>query len=162
MDVIVYRSLLTSDADAVFAVAREGWQFAYATIFDPVFIDQFVRTNYASERLGELVSLVEANQMFFDMALDADQISGFCNIGVTARSAQLFRIFLRPAYIRRGIGNTLLERGERFVWTHGFASYCCFVHKDNELGKRFFLRHGFRHRPESDQNNEWYMDKQLT
>jgi len=162
MDAIVYRSLQTSDADAVFAVAHEAWQFSYATIFDPAFIDQFVRTNYAPERLRELVSLVEANQLFFDVALDADQVIGFCNIGMSARGAQLFRIYLRPAYIGDGIGRTLLERGERFVQTRGLSSYCCFVHKDNELGKRFYLRRGFRHRPESDQNEEWYMEKQLT
>jgi ribosomal protein S18 acetylase RimI-like enzyme len=162
MDAIVYRSLQTSDVDAVFAVAREAWQFTYATIFDPAFVDQFVRTNYAPERLCALVPLVEAHQMFFDVALDADQIIGFCNIGMTARGAELFRIYLRPAYIGRRIGSTLLERGEGFLQTRGFPTYYCFVHKDNELGKRFYLRHGFRHRPESDQNEEWYMEKQLT
>ena len=162
MDPIVSRSLLASDADAVFAVAHEGWQFTYAAIFEPAFIDQFVCTNYAPERLRELVPLVEAKEIFFDVALDADQIIGFCNIGTTAQGAQLFRIYLRPAYIGRGVGTTLLERGERFVRTRGFTSYCCFVHKDNELGKRFYLRHGFRHRPESDQSEEWYMEKQLS
>jgi hypothetical protein len=111
MDAIVYRSLQTSDVDAVFAVARDAWQFTYATIFDPAFIDQFVRTNYAPERLRALVPLVEAHQMFFDVALDADQIIGFCNIGMTARGAKLFRIYLRLPYIGRGIGSTLLERG---------------------------------------------------
>jgi ribosomal protein S18 acetylase RimI-like enzyme len=162
MDAIVYRSLQTSDAEAVFAVAREAWQFTYAAIFDPAFIDQFVRTNYAPERLRALVPLVEAKQMFFDVALDADRIMGFCNIGMTARGAELFRIYLRPAYIGRGSGSTLLERGEGFVRTRGFQAYYCFVHKDNELGKRFYLRHGFHHCPESDQHDEWYMEKQLT
>ena len=80
MDAIVYRSLQTSDVDAVFAVAREAWQFTYATIFDPAFIDQFVRTHYAPERLRALVPLVEAHQMFFEVALDADQRIGFCHI----------------------------------------------------------------------------------
>jgi ribosomal protein S18 acetylase RimI-like enzyme len=162
MDAIVYRSLQTSDVDAVCAVAREAWQFTYATLFDPAFIDQFVRTHYAPERLRALVPLVEAHQMFFDVALDADQIIGFCNIGMTARGAELFRIYLRPAYIGRGIGSTLLERGEGFLRTRAFPTYYCFVHKDNALGKRFYLRHGFRHRPESDQNDEWYMEKPLT
>jgi ribosomal protein S18 acetylase RimI-like enzyme len=162
MDAMVYRSLRTSDVDAVLAVTREAWQFTYATIFDAAFIDQFARTNYAPERLRALVPLVEAHQMFFEVALDADRIIGFCNIGMTARGAELFRIYLRPAYIGRGIGSTLLERGEGFMRTCEFPTYYCFVHKDNELGKRFYLRHGFRHRPESDQNDEWYMEKQLT
>ena len=29
MDTIIYRSLQTSDADAVFAVAHQAWQFTY-------------------------------------------------------------------------------------------------------------------------------------
>ena len=161
MEAIVYRALQTSDADAVFAVAREAWQFTYATIFDPAFIEQFVRTHYAPERLRALVPLVEARQMFFAVALDADQRIGFCHIGKTPRGSELFRIYLRPAYIGRGIGSTLLERGEGFLRTRGFPTYYCFVHKDNELGKRFYLRHGFRHRPESDQTDEWYMERQL-
>ena len=162
MDAMVYRSLQTSDVEAVLAIAREAWQFTYATIFDPAFIDQFVRTHYAPERLRALVPLVEAHQLFFAVALDAEQRIGFCHIGPTARGAELFRIYLRPAYIGRGIGSTLLERGEEFLRTRGFPTYYCFVHKANELGKRFYLRHGFRHRPESDQNDEWYMEKRLT
>ena len=162
MNAIIYRPLQTSDADAVFSVAREAWQFTYATIFDSAFIDQFVGTNYAPERLRELIPLLEAKQLFFDVALDADQLIGFCNIGTSAHGAQLFRIYVRPAYIGDGIGSSLLERGEQFIQTRGLSSYCCFVHEGNELGKRFYLRRGFRHRPESDQNDEWYMEKQLT
>jgi len=29
-----YRSLQANDAEAVFAVAREAWQFTYTTVFD--------------------------------------------------------------------------------------------------------------------------------
>jgi ribosomal protein S18 acetylase RimI-like enzyme len=162
MDAIVYRSLQTSDGEAVFAVAREAWQFTYARIFDTAFIDQFVRTHYAPERLRALVPLVETHQLFFEVALAADQLIGFCHMGPAARGAELFRIYLRPASIGCGIGSALLERGERFLRTQGFPTYSCFVHKDNELGKRFYLRHGFRHRPESDQHDEWYMEKPLT
>lgn len=162
MDVISYRSLQSNDADAVFTVAREAWLFTYANIFDLAFIDQFTCTNYASEHLRALVPLVEANRIFFDLALDAEQIIGFCNIGVAARGAQLFRMYLRPAYIGHGIGSTLLERGEGFIRDRGFTTYCCFVHKDNGLGKRFYLRRGFQHRQQSDQDDEWFMEKQLT
>jgi len=135
---------------------------AYATNFDPAFIDQFVRTNYAPDRLSALLLLVAAQHMFFDVALDGGRIIGFCNIGATGRGAELFRIYLRPAFIGTGVGSGLLERGEHFVRTRGFPSYYCFVHKDNELGKRFYLRQGFRHLPGSDQDDEWYMEKTLS
>jgi hypothetical protein len=60
MSEIRYRALRAQDVDAVFEAAREAWQFTYATIFDATFIDQFVRTHYAPERLSALVPLVVA------------------------------------------------------------------------------------------------------
>ena len=162
MSSISYRALRTEDAEAVFDAAWEAWRFTYATIFDPVFVDQFVRTNYAPDRLRALVPAVAAQQMFFDVALDGDRIIGFCHIGVTPRGAELFRIYLRPAYIGMGVGSRLLERGEHLLRTQRVSSYHCFVHKDNELGKRFYLRQGFRHVPGSDRDDEWYMEKVLS
>jgi hypothetical protein len=96
MSSISYRPLQAEDVDAVFDAAWEAWRFTYATIFDAVFVDQFVRTNYAPDRLRTLVPAVAAQQMFFDLALEGDHIVGFCHIGVTPRGAELFRIYLTP------------------------------------------------------------------
>jgi hypothetical protein len=57
---ISYRSLRAEDVDAVFDAAREAWQFTYTTILDAVFIEQFVRTNYAPNRLSAPVPLIAA------------------------------------------------------------------------------------------------------
>jgi ribosomal protein S18 acetylase RimI-like enzyme len=157
---ISYRPLGAEDAEAVFDAAWEAWRFTYATIFDTVFVDQFVRTNYAPDRLRALVPAVAAQHMFFDVALDEDHVVGFCHIGVTPRGAELFRIYLRP--IGMGVGSGLLERGEHFLRTRRVSSYHCFVHKDNELGKRFYLRQGFRHVRAADRDDERYMEKVLS
>src|SRR5262245_5863736 len=163
MTAICYRALCADDVDAVFETARVAWQFTYATIFDPAFIDQFVRTHYAPDRLQSLVALVAAQRMFFDVALDGDQVIGFCNLGPTPRGgAELFRIYLRPVYIGTGVGSRLLERGQEFLRARGFAAYHCFVHRNNEIGKRFYLRRGFRHISTSDRDDEWYMEKTLS
>ena len=37
----------------------------------------------------------------------------------------------------------------------------CYVHAKNEQGKRFYMRHGFHRQPERDEDDEWYMDKNL-
>ena len=98
MSPISYRALRADDVDGVFDAARVAWQFTYATIFDPAFIDHFVRRHYAPDRLGSLVPLVAARRMFFDVAVDGEQIIGFCNVGPTPRGgAELFRIYLRPS-----------------------------------------------------------------
>jgi GNAT superfamily N-acetyltransferase len=121
-----------------------------------VFVDQFVRTNYAPDRLRALVPAVAAQHMFFDVALDEDHVVA----SATSGGAELFRIYLRPTYI--GMGSGLLERGEHFLRTRRVSSYHCFVHKDNELGKRFYLRQGFRHVRAADQDDECYMEKVLS
>ena len=162
MNTITYRPFASTDGDAVFAVAQAAWQFTYATIFDATFIEQFVRTNYAADRLNALAPLVAAQQIFFDVAVDGEEIIGFCNIGLTPQGAQLFRIYLHPTAIGQGTGATLLQRGEQFIRTHSRVTYFCFVHSRNELGKRFYERQGFQHRVELDQEEEWYMEKQLT
>lgn len=161
MSTIHYRSFEASDAEGVFATAKEAWHFTYANIFDTAFIDSFVQANYAPERLVRLVPQIEAGQMFFQVALDSSTVIGFCHIGITQPGAELFRLYLRPAYIGRGIGHTLLQNGETFLRSRGYSSYSCFVHKDNERGKQFYLRHGFQHRSEYDHDDEWYMEKRL-
>lgn len=161
MNSITYRPFSSTDGDAVFAVAQAAWQFTYAAIFDPVFIDQFVRTNYAPDRLNALAPLVTAQKIFFDVAVDGEQIIGFCNIALTPQGAQLFRIYLHPSAIGQGIGVNLLQRGEQFIRSHGLSTYFCFVHSRNELGKRFYARQGFQHRAALDKEDEWYMEKQL-
>jgi hypothetical protein len=86
MSSIGYRPLRAEDAEAVFDAAWEAWRFTYATIFDPGFVDQFLQTNYAPDRLRALVPVVAAQHMFFDVALDGDRVIGFCHIGVTPRA----------------------------------------------------------------------------
>jgi hypothetical protein len=55
----------------------------------------------------------------------------------------------------------LLQQGEAFVLAHGLDSYFCFVHQYNEVGKRFYLRRGFRHVAAQDREKEWYLEKSL-
>ena len=64
-------------------------------------------------------------------------------------------------YIGQGIGQGLLEPGEKFLLEHGINAYFCFVHKDNDIGQRFYSRSGFQRIPEKDQDDEWYLEKKL-
>jgi ribosomal protein S18 acetylase RimI-like enzyme len=159
----IYRSFSEADAPGVHDVALESWRHTYRTIFDSAFIENFVHNNYAPERLINLVTRIQNGEMFFDVALVDSQIVGFCHIGIIPdQRAQLFRIYLSPSYIGQGIGRKLLQLGEPFIIAKGLNSYFCFVHKENELGKAFYLRNGFQHVPEKDNDDEWYIEKSLT
>lgn len=159
---VVIRPIRESDAPSIRAVALEAWQYTYRKIFDQQFIENFVNQNYAPQAILPLLSGIQAGSMFFDVAEYSSKVIGFCNIGITKYGAELYRIYLLPTFIGQGIGRRFLERGEAFVVEHGIDSYSCFVHKNNEIGKRFYLASGFNHISAKDQDDEWFMEKNLS
>lgn len=158
---IALRPLRAGDAEAVREVAREGWLSAYRRLFDEAYIQAFIERSYPLEHLRSLPVRVDAGRVFFHVAMDDDTIIGFCHVGLGDEGAQLYRIYLRPDHIGRGIGAALLGAAEDWLRERGIGAYHCFVFRDNELGKRFYLRQGFVHRPERDERDEWYMEKEL-
>ena len=160
-DVIIH-PMTEVDAPNIHAVALESWRHTYRTIFDQQFIENFVNKNYAAEAIVSLLPRIQSGSMFFYIAEYGSKIIGFCNIGINNKSAELYRIYLLPAYIGQGVGQKLLELGEAFVIEHGINSYFCFVHKNNEIGKRFYLNSSFKHIPEKDKDEEWCMEKRLS
>jgi ribosomal protein S18 acetylase RimI-like enzyme len=142
-------------------VALEAWQHTYRDIFDPQFIEHFVNRNYAPEAIASLFPRLHSGTMCFYVAEHKSKVIGFCNIGFGQQIAELYRIYLLPAYIGQGVGRKLLESGENFLLEHGMNIYFCFVHKDNEIGKRFYVRAGFQHVAQKDHSDEWYMEKRI-
>jgi ribosomal protein S18 acetylase RimI-like enzyme len=161
MPAITYRSFLAADAQTVQAVAREAWRHAYPHLFSPRVIDDYIDTHYAPEALRALVPDLESGKEFFQVAVDGAQIIGFCHMGLTDRGAQLFRIYLRPGYLRQGIGRHLLELGEAFLRARGVERYFCYVNKGNRVGQQFYDRQGFRRLPEEDLADSYCMEKLL-
>jgi len=158
---VVYRALQVADLEQVHQVALKAWHWTYQHIFDDEFITQFIDTHYAPQRLRQQLVQVEQNQVFFEVATVENQIVGFCNLGRTQHAARLFRIYLLPEHIGRGIGRTLLHRGEAWLRAQGIFEYGCYVHQGNTVGQQFYLREGFQRQPEHDHDDEWYMQKKL-
>lgn len=155
------RSIVESDAKGIYETALAGWHYTYKDIFPPKFIDNFVERNYAPEVSLRLLPRVEAGDQFFHVAVQETSVVGFCNITNMTEGMELRRIYLRPEFIGQGIGQALLDEGETFIRAKGIDRYFCFVHQDNELGKRFYAKNGFVHQPQHDQDDEWYMKKQI-
>jgi diamine N-acetyltransferase len=161
MAVITYRSFVAADAETVQAIAREAWHHAYPHLFTPRVIDDYIDEHYAPEQLRALVPELESGRQFFQVAVDDEQVIGFCHLGLTDRGAQLFRIYLRPPYVGQGVGRRLLELGEAFLRARGVERYFCYVNKGNLVGQRFYDRQGFRHLAEEDLWDCYYMEKLL-
>ena len=159
---VAIRPIRESDALAIYTVALEAWRYTYRTIFDQQFIENFVNRNYAPEAILSLFPRIQSSSMFFHVAEYESKVIGFCHIGINQQSAELYRIYLLPAFIVQGIGQRFLELGEAFIVEHGIDSYSCFVHKNNEIGKGFYLHSGFKHISEKDKEDEWFMEKRLS
>jgi GNAT superfamily N-acetyltransferase len=158
---IVLRALQETDVQAVYDVALAAWHSTYKNIYPTEFINTFVQTNYAPAGLLRLIPRIQAGDQFFHVALVQARVVGFCHIATTRHGMELLRIYLRPSYIGQGIGRALLHQGEAFIKAQGSSTYCCFVHKENDLGKNFYVRNGFTHMIEKDGEEEWYMEKRL-
>lgn len=158
---IRYRPLEDGDFPGIYHVALEAWRFTYRDMYDREYIEAFVKKNYTRERLAGLMHQVRSGANSFDVALSDGKIVGYCHIGLPSRGAQMYSLYVLPTFIGRGVGWGLLQRGEAFVKSHGHRMYHCFVHRDNELAKRFYLRQGFQHVVALDEPEDWYLEKAL-
>ena len=148
------------DVDQIRSVAVESWHATYKDIFPREFIDRFVAGAYAPHNLR--ASLHDPGSVFL-VARDAGRVVAFCHVGLGPDGTQLFRIYAHPRYWGSGIGARLLKELETILVARSIASYFCYVHARNEVGKRFYFKMGFRHDASKDKEagDEWYMYKAL-
>ena len=141
---IKYRQLCKSDFDKIYIVALEAWNYTYKDIFTPAYIKNYIDKFYAKEVMEKQFPLVEKGEMFFEVAEKNGNIIGFCNIELKSDDkAELLRIYLKPSYIGKGIGKKLLLHGEEFLISKNVKKIYCYAHKENKLGRQFYLNNGF-------------------
>lgn len=110
---VAFRPITESDAAGIQSVALEAWRHTYAAIFDSLFIEEFVRKNYAPETTVSLLPLVRSGEIFFEVAVRESAVVGFCNIRLIGPAAQLQRFYLRNGFRR------VAERDREDEWHMG-------------------------------------------
>ena len=150
-----------SDIEGVQAVAAAGWRAAYRHVFSEEFIAATLADWYSRERLLESVRNPNG---YFLVARQNGRVVGYAQVWDGRRGAELTRLYVLPDFWRQGIGAVLLAAGEAWLVERGHRSYFCYVEAHNEVGKSFYLNHGFVHLAERDEHeemDEWYMWKDL-
>jgi GNAT superfamily N-acetyltransferase len=147
-----------ADIAGIQLTAAESWRAAYAGIFTPDFIEAFIGRAYSTESLRRVI---HSTQSVFVVARDEGMVMGFCHAGFAPRNAELYRIYLRPAYWGSGTGERLLAQTEAWLREEGYSGYGCFVHSRNAIGRKFYERQHFRRMPEYDHDEDLYMWKEL-
>ena len=158
----VFRTLMEGDFDAVLAVALRAWHFTYHEIYGHDYIEKFVREHYGSGRLSQLMNGIRRGTTFFEVAFEGATVLGFCSAGLQREGVVLNRLYLDPDRLGRGVATKFLKRLEEFVRGHGYKKYHCYVHQGNELGIRFYQKHGFTRKRLQTRANDWYMEKKLS
>jgi ribosomal protein S18 acetylase RimI-like enzyme len=137
------RDAKPDDAERIAEIARLSWTDTYRDIFEPAFIDDFLRRNYAVTDLAAGAErAAAADDRHFLVAERDGQVVAFAQYGVGPRGPELFRIYADPAHYGAGAGHALLEELHRRLEGRVDA-YVLDVHSRNARGRAFYERHGF-------------------
>ena len=155
------------DIPALQAAATATWLATYGEYLSASFIEDFLARAYSETEL--LAQIANAKSHFLVVRCH-DELIGYGQVGpkMTRRDdapvapADLYRLYLLPAWQRKGIGSLLLAELEGCLRSQGYPLYGAYVHERNDPAKAFYARQGFVHKPECDIHDEWYMVKQLS
>ena len=167
------RDMKKEDLIAVLNLAMESWKYTYKDIFSESFIEAYVTKAYKSESLLKILEYTRNGYSSFLVLeeLEKKALIGFAQIGYdnywkTGKKElpiRLFRIYLQPEVLGKGLGKLLLEKAEAFVRQEGQKKYIVGCHEKNTIGLRFYEKMGFSAiTKESDTEGELYFIKYLS
>ena len=161
-----------ADAAQVAAVQREGWFAAYEGIIPAEIIDRVtapddgarVRQSFRTRPWQRMLVAVAPDQEDADRK-DADQegasIVGYASFGPETdvlsapwphplttegkdgKVAELYALYVRPAWWSTGTGRALMERVLAWTSGTGYLFITLWVLRDNRRARRFYERAGF-------------------
>jgi ribosomal protein S18 acetylase RimI-like enzyme len=164
---VIIRAAQPEDAEAIRRVAEAAWHATYRSVYSESYINDFIANAYAIERLqSQIASVQQDGRSVFDVAEIGDKpdhaVVGFLLMRPDRNHVPtVWRFYVSPKHQRHGIGTALLARLENHLRAYHETRYMLGVQKDNEIGKAFYLKHGFVHVAERDFEDEWWMEKML-
>ena len=168
---VMIRAGTPADAAQVATVQREGWFAAYEHIIAPEIIDRVtcpdggarVRQTFRTRPWQRMLVAVAADQPspLPPGAVPAPGIVGYASFGpetdvlsaswphpLTAAGqdgsvAELYALYVRPAWWSTGTGRALMQRVLARTSRAGYRSATLWVLRDNRRARRFYERAGF-------------------
>ncbi len=163
---VTVRAGTPADAVQVAAVQREGWFAAYQGIIAPEIIDRVtapdggarVRQSFRTRPWQRMVVAVAAGRQ--PTGQPGPGIVGYASFGpetdVSApwphplsaagedgSVAELYALYVRPAWWSTGTGRSLMARVLARTSEAGYRSVALWVLRDNQRARRFYERAGF-------------------
>lgn len=139
---ITVREAVAADAPGVARIGHAALPKTFAAIIrDPVVVESIVGQSYAEDALAASIERCARDETAcFLIAEDAGRIVGFLHYDELGDEPELHRIYLDPAYLRRGIGTALMDELHRRLGPG--AHYVLMVVEANEPAVSFYRRHG--------------------
>jgi ribosomal-protein-alanine N-acetyltransferase len=140
---VTVRDARPDDAARIAEVAEASWRETYRDIFEPAFIDDFLRRSYSTDQLAREATWTadHAEAQFLVAERDGD-IVGYLGFGEGPRGPELFRVYAHPVAYGTGVGGALLDELHRRI-DGRVDAYVLDVHSRNERGRAFYDRRGF-------------------
>ena len=150
-----FRQIERKDFSDVRNLALKGWYFAYSHIKKES-LKKLVDKYYSHESLERAIKYIEEGAEFFVLAFEKEKLIGFCHVGLKENGdGEIYRLYIEPELIGKGLGKKLLVLGENFLKSKGCKKLSAFANKHNKAGLDFYFRNGFKHIPEKDQEDEF-------
>jgi len=160
-----YRVLRRKDVPEVQSVALKAWTFAYRRYgLSLRLIRRFVSERYSTDSFDQTVfPSIEKGEAQFYLATEKGKIIGYSNTGRGVWGWELYRIYLLPEYIGRGVGRKLLRLCEDFLREKKARKYHAYVWEENKAALDFYKRNGFARLEGKNKNKvEICIEKKLT
>ena len=159
--VVVIRAGSAADAAQIAAVQREGWFAAYAGIIPDQVIDRVtapdngarVRQSFRTRPWQRMIVAVADGEDagivgYAAFGPETDVLSApwphpLSADGEERRVAELYALYVRPAWWSTGTGRALMDRVLARSGAVGYSSITLWVLRDNRRARRFYERAGF-------------------
>jgi ribosomal protein S18 acetylase RimI-like enzyme len=167
--VVVIRSASTADAPQIAAVMRDSWFAAYEGIIARQLIDQAttpdggarVRQSFRIRPWQRMIAAVARHPRPAAGVAPAPGIVGYASFGperdvlgtswphprtaagAEGRVAELYALYVRPAWWSTGTGRALMDQVLARVSAGGYLCITLWVLEDNARARRFYERAGF-------------------
>jgi len=167
MTKLLLRAARKSDFARIREIALAGWLFSYKHIPEKD-IKRLVNEYYSERNLIHSLKNARRGTDYFVVAELHGKVIGYGHVTRKGVLGELLKLYLDTWYIGKGVGKKMLMTCEWFLKSRDCRSYFTFVNTHNKLGTNFYIRNGFVHVTEKDEEEEfkegkvlWCMEKKL-
>lgn len=138
------KKLTAEDVDALIEVARGSWKWTYTDIYSDEFIETWIDEKYSRENiLKDIIRSQQDLEIIFLGSFDESTLTGFIELKIGVKEAELLRLYLKPEYTHRRIVKLLLLEAEKIMKKRGIVKCRLYVHQQNGIGMSFYKKNGF-------------------